>query len=107
MHDEIARFKNGNSRTPVFSTHLLKLFEHAWLLASLESQTSRIRSGHLLLSLLTESDLSQLAYRGSKLFARFAVDELKHKLAEFTADFPETAESVSLRQPGQTDAGSR
>ncbi|HCY62703.1 MAG TPA: type VI secretion system ATPase TssH [Oxalobacteraceae bacterium] len=98
LQDEIALFKSGNSRTPVFSPHLPKLFEHAWLLASLESQTSRIRSGHLLLALLTESELSQLAYRGSKLFARFTVDELKHKLAEFTADYPETLESVSLRQ---------
>src|SRR3954454_4066738 len=33
--DEIAQFKGGNSRTPVFSAHLVKLFEHAWLLASL------------------------------------------------------------------------
>jgi type VI secretion system protein VasG len=98
LQDEIGRFKTGNSRTPVFSAQLLKLFEHGWLLASLENQTSRMRSGHLLLALLTEPELSQIAYRGSKLFARFALDELKHKLTEFTAKFPETMESVSLRQ---------
>ena len=34
---EIARFRNGNTRTPVFSPHLPTLFEHAWLLASLDS----------------------------------------------------------------------
>ncbi|HEY8101319.1 MAG TPA: type VI secretion system ATPase TssH [Burkholderiaceae bacterium] len=92
---EIGNFKTGNTRTPVFSVHLPKLFEHAWLLASLDSQTTRIRSGHLLLALLTEPDLSQLAYRGSKQFVKFSADELKHKLSEITADYPEAAESIS------------
>jgi type VI secretion system protein VasG len=92
--NEIANFKTGNTRTPVFSVHLPKLFEHAWLLASLESQATHIRSGHLVLALLTEPDLSQLAYRGSKQFVKFSVDELKHKLLEITADYPETMESV-------------
>ncbi|TCS39472.1 type VI secretion system protein VasG [Paucimonas lemoignei] len=102
LQNEISGFKTGNGRTPVFSAYLPKLFEHSWLLASLDNHVSRIRSGHLLLALLTEPDLSQLAYRSSKLFARFALDELKHKLAEWTVDFPETLESVSLRQ---SDAG--
>ncbi len=34
LNDEIARFKTGNSRTPVFSPHLPTLFEQAWLIAS-------------------------------------------------------------------------
>ncbi len=84
LSEEIGRFKNGNTRTPVFSTHLPSLFEHAWLIASLDSETSRIRSGHLLLALLTEPALSQLAYRGSKLFARFKREELKHDFAKLT-----------------------
>ncbi|RBF81349.1 type VI secretion system ATPase TssH, partial [Xanthomonas oryzae pv. oryzae] len=64
LSEEVGRFKAGNTRTPVFSQHLPTLFEHAWLIASLDSETTRIRSGHLLLALLTEPDLSQLAYRG-------------------------------------------
>ena len=66
LSNEVGRFKGGNTRTPVFSQHLPTLFEHAWLIASLDSETTRIRSGHLLLALLTEPGLSQLAYRGSK-----------------------------------------
>jgi type VI secretion system protein VasG len=96
LENEIARFKNGNTRTPVFSPHLPKLFEHAWLIASLDSQTSRIRSGHLLLALLTESDLAQLAFRGSKLFVKFKLDDLKHRLAELTQGSQEASESVSM-----------
>jgi type VI secretion system protein VasG len=102
---EIGKFKTGNSRTPVFSVHLPTLFEHAWLLASLDSQATRIRSGHLLLALLTEMDLSQLAYRGSKLFVKFPIDELKHKLGEMTASFPEATGSISTAN-GSDAAGS-
>ena len=82
LERELASFKNGNTRTPVFSPHLPTLFEHAWLIASLDSQTTRIRSGHLLLALLTEPGLSQLAYRGSAQFVRIKRDELKHNFAK-------------------------
>ena len=50
LHAEIDRFKTGNGRTPVFSAHLPKLFEQAWLIASLDARLPRIRSGHLLLA---------------------------------------------------------
>jgi type VI secretion system protein VasG len=94
LENEIGRFKTGNTRTPVFSQHLPVLLEHAWLIASLESHTMRIRSAHLLLALLTEPSLSQLAYRGSKLFVKFKLDELKHKLPELTQGSQESAETL-------------
>ncbi len=89
LERELSNFKTGNTRTPVFSSHLPVLLEHGWLIASLESPPARIRSGHLLLALLTEPSLSQMAYRASKLFARFQLDELKHKLDALTAGSPE------------------
>jgi type VI secretion system protein VasG len=95
LEREVSGFKNGNTRTPVFSAHLPTLFEHAWLIASLDAQNTRIRSGHLLLALLTEPGLSQLAYRGSKLFVKFKLDELKHRMAELTATSQENAESTA------------
>ncbi len=106
LDSEIGRFKSGNARTPVFSAHLPALLEHGWLIASLDSHTSRIRSGHLLLALLTEPGLSQLAYRGSKLFVKFKLDELKHKLGELTRSSPEAAEAMRDAQaPAQTGSG--
>ncbi|MEY4766191.1 MAG: type secretion ATPase, ClpV1 family, partial [Pseudomonadota bacterium] len=90
---ELSRFKTGNSRTPVFSAHVPVLLEHGWLIASLSSHTARIRSGDLLLALLTEPTLSQLARRASALFARFPVDELKHKLAELARDSVEAQQA--------------
>lgn len=86
LRREIGTFRTGSARTPVFSPHLPLLFEHAWLIASLgAAQPANIRSRHLLLALLTEPELSQLAYRGSKLFARFSVEQLKHHADKLTA----------------------
>ena len=104
LQSELARFKNGNSRTPVFSPHLPKLFENAWLIASLDKQTTRIRSGHLLLAMLTEPDLSQLAFRGSKLFVKFKLDELKHDLPRLTEGSQEATEGVGFADAQQPDA---
>ncbi|MEW6100607.1 MAG: type VI secretion system ATPase TssH, partial [Pseudomonadota bacterium] len=101
LEQELARLQTGNTRTPVFSPHLPKLLEHAWLIASLDVQTPRIRSAHLLLALLTEPNLSSLALRGSPLFAKFPVDELKHRWGELTATSQEAREGspVSARPP--------
>ena len=85
LRREVGRFATGSARTPVFSRHLPLLFEHAWLIASLGSgQPNRIRSAHLLLALLTEPSLAQLAQRASPLFGRFPLDRLKHDLERLT-----------------------
>ena len=96
LDQEISRFKNGNTRTPVFSTHILKLLEQAWLIASLDARLPRIRSGHLLLALLTEPELSQLAFRGSKLLSKVRLDELKHNFDKVTEGSAEAAEVAGL-----------
>jgi len=85
LRNEIARFATGSARTPVFSRHLPVLFEHAWLIASLgNGQPNQIRSGHLLLALLTEPSLSQLALRASPLFRKMPIDRLKHDFEKIT-----------------------
>jgi len=93
LRREVARFATGSARTPVFSRHLPLLFEHAWLIASLGvGGPPTIRSSHLLLALLTEPSLAQLAQRASPLFARFPLDRLKHD--------PERLTRGSVEEPG-------
>ena len=102
LERELQGFKTGNTRTPVFSSRLPTLFEHAWLIASLDAHDARIRSAHLLLALLTEPGLAQIAYRTSALFARIDVDQLKHKLDEATRGSREARQSTAPR--GESDA---
>ena len=92
LRREIAKFATGSSRTPVFSRHLPTLLEHAWLITSLGAAgPHRIRSGHLLLALLTAPDLAQLAQRGSTLFAQIPIDRLKHDFDKLTRGSAEAA----------------
>ena len=100
LHHEVSQFKTGSTRTPVFSRHLPLLLEHAWLIASLATtQPDRIRSGHLLVALLTEPELAQLAQRASPLFARIPIDEVKHKLDKYTQGSQEEAGAISASVP--------
>ncbi|MBR8282007.1 type VI secretion system ATPase TssH [Burkholderia vietnamiensis] len=114
LERELTRLKTGNTRTPVFSVHLIALFEQAWLIASLDSQLGRIRSGHLLLALLTAPDLAQFAQRMSAQFAEMNVTDLKHKFDEIMAGSSEAeprqpdgddGDAVSDVAPGATAAG--
>jgi len=104
LRHEVARFASGSARTPVFSKHLPMLLEHAWLIASLGTGgPNTIRSGHLLLALLTEPSLAQLAQRGSRLFAEFPLDRLKHDFDKLTRGSSETvapAASMAHEQGG-------
>ena len=102
---EMERLKTGNQRTPVFSPHLPTLFEHAWLLASLDSGTTRIRSGHLLLALLTEPDLSRLAQRSSALFTRFDLEQLKHDFDKMTEGSEEGHRDAPLTEDAPSEEG--
>jgi len=105
LRREVERLPGGSTRTPVFSRHLPALFEHAWLIASLGSpvgqgQPQRIRSGHLLLALLTEPGLAQLAQRASTHFMAFTLDRLKHDFDKLTRGSEEAAAPAAV-QDGQ------
>lgn len=114
LQAEAEQFQSGNSRTPVFSPNLSRLFEHAWLIASLDNASANVRSGQLLLALLTAPDLQQLAWRSSELYSRIALDALKHDLAAYAAGSQETsvtdttasvaADPAALTAAGKTPA---
>lgn len=110
LRKEVERLPGGSGRTPVFSRHLPVLFEHAWLIASLgqpaPGQEQRIRSGHLLLALLAEPGLAQLAQRASGCFMAFPLDRLKHdfdKLTRGSCEAPALARETSPQAVGNGD----
>jgi type VI secretion system protein VasG len=110
LHAEVAGLRSGNTRTPVFSERLPKLFEHAWLIASLElraGQHASIRSGHLLQALLNSPELSQLAHRVSRQFAAFDLDRIKHHFDDVTAGSDEAplVEDALVQSEGLDPAG--
>src|SRR5438552_17175564 len=52
------RLRTGNARAPELSAEIPDLMREAWVLASLDYASPRIRSGHLLAALLTDRMMS-------------------------------------------------
>lgn len=50
----LEEFKTGNAAKPVFSPLLMEWFQEAWLLASVDMEENKLRSGLLLLALITQ-----------------------------------------------------
>ena len=88
LKETISQLPKGNSRTPIFAKSIVRLLEQAWLLASAE-QKPVIRSGHLLVALLTAPDLYQIAVRASSLFDLFPIDTMKHKFLDICVNSSE------------------
>mgnify|MGYP003499542923 FL=1 len=94
IKETISQLPKGNSRTPIFAKSIVRLLEQAWLLASAEKNPV-IRSGHLLVALLTAPDLYQIAIRASSLFDLFPIDTMKHKFVDICVN--------SAEQQSETD----
>ena len=94
------KLKTGNARTPDFSPHLPQVFQEAWLLASIEYGAANVRSGHVLLALLTNDSLARLAREISKEFNSISVESLRKKLPEITAGSVEDSGAKTLAADG-------
>lgn len=93
LNESLFQLNKGNSRTPIFATSIIRLLEQAWLLASAEKEPI-IRSGHLLVALLTASDLYQIAMRSSSIFELIPIDTMKHQFLDLCQ---ESIENVSAQ----------
>ena len=100
------RFKRGNARTPALAPQIPTLIQEAWLLASVDYGASNVRSGHLFLALLTNSELARLSYEVSKEFRTISIESLKKKFQEITTgsneDKESSAEIVDVAANGDT-----
>ena len=68
----VDKMRTGNSRTPALSHRIVRLLTEAWTIGSLEYNSPQIRSGYLLIALISHEDLSRLAREISPEFARLS-----------------------------------
>jgi type VI secretion system protein VasG len=99
------RFKTGNARTPAFAPQLSALIEEAWLLASLEFGSAKVRSGHLLLALLSQDSLARVAREMSKEFSAISVEKLDKEFDSITAGSAEAQMARGLGEQPTGDGG--
>ncbi len=102
----IGKLKRGNTGAISMSDRIPQWVESAWLLGSIDYNAAKVRSGHLVLALLTNRDLEQIARGLSKELNNISPESLAKKLPEITAGSAEEREAMSLSQapaPGSVE----
>lgn len=97
------RLKTGNSRTPGLSPRIPRLVEKAWVVASIEYGAAKVRSGHLVVTLLTDDDLARLTREISRDLADISAEKLTKELPDIVKGSAEDREAQALATaPGAT-----
>ncbi len=100
------RLKSGNSRTPGLSDRIPRWIQDAWLLASVDFGTARVRSGHLVLAMLANDGFARIAREISKEFSHISPEDLQTKWQEITADSAEERDAMALGENAGVSGGS-
>ena len=85
-------FKRGNARNPALSPNIPTLIQDAWLIASIDQQTSLIRSGHLMQALLNSDELSRMLLSDSAEFKKISAEKLNQHLMDIVSGSHEDGE---------------
>lgn len=101
INRQIDRFKTGNGRAPALAPNIVTLIREAWLIASLEHGAGIVRSGHLLLALLTSDDLSAIPREASGQFARIPTETLRTTMVQIAASSEEAAKAEAAQKIGR------
>ena len=83
-HSAMEQMQTGNTRRPVFSPLLIEWFQDAWMVASIEMNMTELRSGILLLAMLT--NLRRYAHDAyADLLEPISVETLRREFLDITA----------------------
>ncbi|HEY0037264.1 MAG TPA: type VI secretion system ATPase TssH [Longimicrobium sp.] len=93
------RLKSGNARTPSLSPSLVRMLASAWTAASLDYGAAEIRSGHTLVALLADEELSRLARSISRELEKIRAEELRRDFAQIVGASGEEAGASALGAP--------
>ncbi len=95
LRSAIDRLKTGHNRTPTISPLVDTLVSESWVLASVKYHEPLVRSGVLLLALLSDDRLSRVAREMSRALATVSPETLFEELPTLVADSTETEEAVA------------
>jgi type VI secretion system protein VasG len=99
-------FKTGNARTPALSPRIARMVQDAWVIASVDFQAPSVRSGHILLALLSNEDMARMLISSSESFRKVSLETLRDNLSDLVAGSEEDREAArpaaaAARAPGE------
>ena len=98
------RLRTGNVKAPSLSPDVVDIAKEAWTVATIDYGSGQIRSGHLLIALLSNETIKRSALGASGEFEKINVSALRKTLNELCADSGEDRESVSLSSGSRSNA---
>jgi type VI secretion system protein VasG len=98
-------FQTGNARTPALSPRIPRMIQEGWLVASIDYQAPSVRSGHLLLGLLSNDETARMMSVSSDIFKKISIETLSQNLRDLTAGSIEEQSAPGARQ--QQTAGAQ
>lgn len=90
------RLKTGNAKSPSLSPDVIDLATEAWTIATINYSAGQVRSGHLLLALLSNDSFRRSAVSASRQFEKINVEALCKNIVEICTDTAEDRESTNL-----------
>ena len=99
------KLKTGNARAPALSPDLVGWLREGWMIASLDNNAAKIRSGHLLAALLADETLSRTAKDSAPSLTAIPVDQVRRSLESLAEGSEESANASTLAAaPGAAGA---
>ena len=99
-------FKTGNARTPALSPRIPEILSAAWLLCSIDYGRRRIRSGHLLLAMLSDERIGRQVRDACTELRRIAPDDLRRRLPELASGSAEERADAAGADDAEPSEGS-
>ncbi|HUY13832.1 MAG TPA: type VI secretion system ATPase TssH [Terriglobia bacterium] len=94
------RLKSGNARTPALSPTILKMFTEAWTVGSIDFGATRIRTGHTILALASNDELSRLMREVSREFNKIQAESLRKDFQTVVAGSAEDELEAAAEEAG-------
>jgi type VI secretion system protein VasG len=104
----IDKLKSGNARTPSLSPNLVKAFTAGWTLGSIDLGASKVRSGHVILAIVSTEELSRQIRETSRELAKIPAEDLAvHFFERVSGSLEDAAMAGGLPAQGGDEAGAR
>lgn len=89
------RLKTGNSRAPSIAQNLFEAVKSAWLVSTVDFGWGRIRSGSLLLAMLSDSQMAGQLRDAIRDLGKISPSDLKKRLPSIVAGSSEESEMIA------------
>jgi type VI secretion system protein VasG len=94
------KLKRGNARGPSFSPQVHKALTEGWTIGSLEYGAGQVRTGFVVMALVTDDDLSRLVLEISREFQKIEPEALRKQLPAILEDSMEYTAAAASAAPG-------